>query len=55
MHLTKRENREGLPCRKRDSEEVQKGLNHWKIEAKGRKVQTKEMSYWEVMSQCTAL
>ena len=55
MHFTKRVNNVGLPCRKRDSKKVQEGLNHWKTKDKSRKPKTKEMSYWEVMSQCTAL
>lgn len=55
MHLSKRENSVGLPCHSKDSEKVQRELNQWKTEVKNRKPETKEMSYWEVMSQCTAL
>jgi len=49
-------NQIGIPCYRKDSEEVQNGLNVWKDHNINHKVKVnKTMHYWEVKSACTAL
>ncbi len=49
-------NQLGKPCYRKDSDEVQNGLNLWKDHNINHKVKVnKTMHYWEVKSACTAL